>query len=69
MTTDSTKRVVLAGSLRYHIEGTDYRTPEDDDWHFLSARGTLSEAADEMEGYLLDYRFVRIVDREEFSRQ
>lgn len=64
------RKVVSEKSLRYHVEGTDYLHPEDDDWHFLRASNSLSlpassrsETAEKIaRKYEGEYRTVRIVD-------
>lgn len=63
------RKVVRETSLRYHVEGTDYVYPEDDDWHFLKASnilelpGSKTETAKVIQDqYMSTYRKVRIVD-------
>lgn len=63
------RKVVSETSLRYHVEGTDYVYPEDDDWHFLKASNILElpgskteTAKDIRDQYTSTYRKVRIVD-------
>lgn len=61
--------IVAENSLRFHIEGTDSRSPEEDDWTFLGACDLLQSADVRAETarkigrkYESTYRVVRIVD-------
>lgn len=61
--------VVAENSLRFHIEGTDSRNPEEDDWTFLGACDILQSGDVRVETarrigrkYEPTYRSVRIVD-------
>lgn len=61
------RKVIKETSLRFHVEGTDSRHPEEDDWSFLGAAALLqsgkAETADQiLREYEGRYRRVRIVD-------
>lgn len=64
------RKVVSETSLRYHVEGTDYPDPEEDNWYFISASdyldlpaSTRTETAEKIaKKWRTNYRRVRIVD-------